>query len=83
MPLPRPDAKQPTMTAERRLQAEEQFFHIESIKRRGRATWEVVGMRGIPWSDPAWKLRKFLVSEETGGQGRLKVTEVAAHDPLR
>jgi hypothetical protein len=82
-PLPKPDVKQPTLTAERLLQAEEQFFHVESIKQRGQATWEVVGMRGIPWADPSWKLRTFVVSEEIGGQGRLKIVEVAAHDPLR
>jgi hypothetical protein len=83
-PLPKPDAKQPTLTAERLLSAEEQFFNIKSIERRGRATWEVVGMRGIPWCDEAWKLRTFLVSEVVGGQGqRLKVAEVAVHDARR
>ncbi len=86
-PFAKPNPKQPPLTAERvrvLLQEKERFFHVKSIERRGRATWEVVGMTGIPWTDPAWTLRTFLVSEESGGEGqKLKVVEVAAHGVLR
>lgn len=86
VPVPRPNAKQPPPLTTERLRlllADEQFWDIERIEPRGRATWEVVSRRGIPWCEPAWTLRTFLVSEEIGGQGRLKVVEVAVHDHLR
>jgi hypothetical protein len=85
-PLPKPNAKQSPLTAERVrvLLAEEQFWDIESIKQRGQATWEVVGRRGIPWCEPAWTWRTFLVSEDGGREGRhLRIVEVAANDVHR
>jgi hypothetical protein len=85
-PFKKPNAKQPPLTTERlrTLLAEKRFFDIKSIEQRGQRTWEVVGRRGIPWSEPAWTLRTFVVSEEIGGQGRhLKVAEVAVHGPLQ
>ena len=85
-PLPKPNAKQPSLTEERVrvLLAKEKFWDIESIKQRGQTTWEVVGRRGTPWCDEAWKWRTFLVSEEIGGQGRhLRIVNVSAPDALR
>ena len=85
-PFHKPNATQPPLTTERlrTLLAEKRFFDINSIEQRGQRTWEVVGRRGIPWSDPAWKLRTFVVSEEMDGEGRhLKIEEVAVHGRLR
>jgi hypothetical protein len=84
VPLPKPNAKRPLTTESLQvLLEEERFFHIKSIERRGRATWKVVGMRGIPWAEPSWTLRTFFVSEDGGGEGRhLRIVEVAVHDVL-